>query len=763
MVIVKDYKKPENISEKIKSWSEPDIPERGVQILEARYLMKDDEGKVCESVKELFYRVAHVIASVDSVYNDFNSEESEKKFYELMTKGFFLPNSPALRGAGLNINLSACYVLPVEDSREGIFRSLREAVEIQAFGGGTGFNFSKLRPRGSLIKSTKGVASGPISFMEIFDLALGKTIAQGGTRQGANMGILDYNHPDVEEFIKAKNKEGKLRNFNISVGVTEDFIKKVLNEEKYELINHKGEIVKVVNAKEIFDKIVQNAWQSGDPGLIFLDRIERDNATPEIGKIESTNPCGEQPLLPYEVCNLGSINLKKFVEGNSFNFEKLGEVVFDAVHYLDNVIDVNTYPLEKIEKMAKANRKIGLGVMGFADTLINLGIAYGSDESYEFAEKIMSFINQLAKQASVKLAETRGEFPNWEKSIFNESKEYFKGENLKIRNAARTTIAPTGTLSNIAGVEGGIEPIFAIAYKRRSVFNEEGKAKFDFFVINSDFEKIAKQEGFYSEELLEEICENKGSLKNVKKPENISDARWNELKKIFVTSHDLDFEQHIKMQARFQRFLDSAVSKTINLPNSASVEDVRKAYLLAYELGVKGITIYRDGCKSFQVLAVPEKEIKHIRPELIGTTVKQITPHGTAFITLNVEKKNPANPYEVFINIGKGRRDIGAISEGIGRLASLIFKSGVSLDELLDQIENIPGETQVGLGPTKICSLPDAFAKGLREAYSQLNKNVEIKTNQKNISSGNLCPDCGNPLYFVEGCQKCNSCGYSRC
>ncbi|MFC1682409.1 adenosylcobalamin-dependent ribonucleoside-diphosphate reductase [Nanoarchaeota archaeon] len=768
-MLVQKYEKPVDLKEKLKSFPEPVIPQRGLDILQSRYLRKDEKGNVVETAKELLFRVAHVIGSADSLYEDFDVEETTKKFFNLMAKGFFIPNSPTLRGAGLNINLSACYVLPIEDNRHSIFNTLRDAADVQAFGGGTGFNFSNLRPRGALINTTKGVSSGPISFMETYDIALGKTIAQGGTRQGANMGILNYNHGDVESFIVAKNKEGRLTNFNISVGCTEEFMEQVLEKKEYSLIDHKGREIKKVNAKDVFDSIVKNAWISGDPGIIFLDRIENDNPTPNAGKIEATNPCGEQPLLPYESCNLGSINLRKFVEGNQIDYELLREVVENSVHFLDNVIDINKYPLEKIEESVKANRKIGLGVMGFADMLAALSVSYDSEEAVLLAEKIMKCINDSAKKSSNKLAETRGKFPNWKDSIYDPESVNFKGENIKLRNATRTTIAPTGTISNLAGVEGGIEPMFSLVYRRRSIFDEEGNAKFEFFIINSEFERVLKEEEIYSEGLIEKVADNRGTLKGLTKPESVDSERWEEIKKIFATSQEISYETHIKMQAAFQKHVDNAVSKTINLPNSATEEDVRNAYLLAYKTGIKGITVYRDGCKKGQVLSVKSKEKikeKIERPVVVGTTVKQSTPHGKAFITFNCVQNSPMVPHEAFINIGKGGKDIPAIAEGFGRLISIAFNYNVPLNEIVEQLRGISGETQTGFGSNRISSLPDAIAKGLSEAYFQLNGRevkldlVEKKT--KNSGSGNLCPECGSPLMLVEGCQKC-ICGYSKC
>lgn len=771
------YKKPKDLEKRISDWPEPSIPQRGLDILSERYLRKDESGKLIENPKEMFYRVAHIMGNVDSKYGDFNPQESEEKFYNLMAGGYFMPNSPTLRGAGLGINLSACYVLPVGDSRREIIKTLGDAVEIQAFGGGTGFNFSNVRPNGSRINSTGGVASGPISFMKSYDVMIGETIAQGGTRQGANMGILNYNHGDIERFIDAKSKEGILSNFNISVGVTEEFMNLVLRGENYALIDHKNNLLKEVNAKEIFDKITRNAWASGDPGIIFLDRIDRDNPTPHIGKIVSTNPCGEQPLLPYEACNLGSINLRKFVENKEINYSELERVVYESVHFLDNVIDANKYPLKKIDKMAKGNRKIGLGVMGFADMLVALEIQYGSKESFKVAEDVMEFINNSAKEASIKLAETRGTFPNWKGSIYDPDSKHFKGDSSKVRNATRTTIAPTGTISNLVGVEGGIEPMFAVGYMRKSVFDAKGNAKYEFPVINQEFERIAKEKGFYSEKLIEDIATSGGSLEKVVKPDEIQDSLWNHLKKIFTVSHNIPYDKHIKMQESFQKHVDNAVSKTINLPSSATVEDVFNSYMMAYESGLKGITIYRDGSKKGQVLSTQKENKSKIksegRPAVIGTTVKQLTPFGKSFITINVKKDDMKTPYEVFVIVGKGGADISAIAEGYGRLISLLFFYGCllygygnnsvnPLEDVCEQLSGIRGETQVGFGENKIPSLPHAIATGLREGYYRINKSIITIPNGRD-SSGNLCPDCGSKLIHESGCEKCLSCGYSKC
>ncbi len=556
-----------------------------VRVLERRYLLKDDQGNVIETPSQMFRRVAKAVASADRIYRkDADVRKTEDEFYRVMAYLEFLPNSPTLMNAGTEIGqLSACFVLPVEDSIDAIFDALKSMALIHKSGGGTGFSFSRLRPAGDLVKSTKGVASGPVSFMRIFDVAT-DVIKQGGKRRGANMGILRVDHPDIIEFITAKEKEGVLANFNVSVGVTDDFMKALKNDEEYDLINPRtGKAEKRLRARDVFDLIVTMAWRTGDPGIVFLDEINRHNPTPHIGRIESTNPCGEVPLLPYESCNLGSINLSKMVEDGKINWDKLKETVRTAVHFLDNVIDVNNYPLPEIEKNTKANRKIGLGVMGFAELLIQLNIPYDSEEAVATAEKTMKFISDEARKMSVELAEERGSFPNFKGSIWEK-----KGYKM-MRNATLTTIAPTGSISIIANASSGIEPLFAVSFVRNVMGTQ-------LFEVNQLFEKIAKERGFYSTELLTLIAKT-GSVKGVKEvPEDVQ--------RIFVTALDIAPEWHVKMQAAFQKYTDNAVAKTVNLPHEATLEDVRKIFMLAYELKCKGVTVYRYGSKREQVLYV---------------------------------------------------------------------------------------------------------------------------------------------------------------
>jgi len=554
-------------------------------VLRRRYLRKNDKGEVVETPSQMLRRVAEAIARPDSIYDhDADLGATTDEFYSVMSALEFLPNSPTLMNAGTELGqLSACFVLPVEDSMPGIFGTLRDMAIIHQSGGGTGFSFSRLRPKGDIVKSTSGIASGPISFMTIYDAAT-EVVKQGGRRRGANMGILRVDHPDIMEFITCKADPGVLRNFNISVAVTDAFMEAVKNDRDYDLINPRnGEVVKSLPAREVFDLIVTMAWQTGDPGLAFIDEINRANPTPAIGEIESTNPCGEVPLLPYESCNLASINLGRMVKDSVIDYDKLAQRVRTGVHFLDNVIDANRFPLKQIEAMTRGNRKIGLGVMGFADMLIELGIPYDSEEAIEAADKVMSFVLARAREASMELAAKRGTFPNYDASIWRE-------QNLPLRNATVTSVAPTGTISIIASCSSGIEPLFAIAYVREVL---EGTRLME---VNPAFERIARKRGFYSEDLMLDIA-RRGSVQHM-------DVVPDDVKRLFVTSMDIAPEWHVRMQAAFQRHCDNAVAKTVNLPREASREDVRRIYELAYELKCKGITVYRYGSKPEQVLYV---------------------------------------------------------------------------------------------------------------------------------------------------------------
>jgi len=568
---------------------EPKLTVNALEILKARYLLRDEKENIIETPTLLFERGARAIAKVDKTFGD-NSEKSERIFYEMMAKLEFLPNTPTLFNAGTDMGqLSACFVLPVEDSLDGIFTTVKNMALIEQTGGGVGFNFSRLRPRGDIVRSTKGVASGPVSFMRIFDTAT-EVIKAGGKRRGAMMGILRVDHPDVLDFITAKQNPTFLSNFNVSVAVTDEFMQAVEADEEYWLINPRNkEKIKQLKAKEVWNLIARSAWASGDPGVVFIDEINRHNPTPEVGKIESTNPCGEQPLLPYESCNLGSINLSRMVEDGKIRWKKLRETVRNAVHFLDNVIDANVYPLKEIAEITRANRKIGLGVMGFADMLIMLGVPYDSEEALKLGEQVMKFIEEEAQKKSREIAEKRGSFPNFEKSVWKDRYSAF-------RNATVTTVAPTGTISIIAGCSSGIEPLFAVSFIR----NVLGGARL--FETNALFEETAKARGFYSAKLLEEIARTGSVQKIGGVPEDV--------KRLFATALDIDPVWHIKMQAAFQKSTDNAVSKTVNLPNQAKVEEVREIYDLARKLKCKGVTVFRYGSKPEQVLYIGEIKTK---------------------------------------------------------------------------------------------------------------------------------------------------------
>lgn len=726
-----------------------ELAPNSLKVLERRYLKKDDSGKVMETPEELFWRVALAIAQIDKLYGvkDKEIDELTQKFYSLMSKLEFLPNSPTLMNAGRALGqLSACFVLPIEDSMESIFDAVKNTALIHKSGGGTGFSFSRLRPKDSVVASTSGVASGPISFMKVINAAT-EAVKQGGTRRGANMGILRVDHPDILDFITCKDNLRELNNFNISVAVTEDFMVKVEQDEYYELIDPRtgkpfeknGQILKY-KASEIFDLIVEHAWRSGEPGVIFLDRVNESNPTPQLGEIESTNPCGEQPLLPYESCNLGSINLSKMVKSEQeeivIDWEKLEKTIRLSVHFLDNVIDANKYPLPQIEKMTLDNRKIGLGIMGWADMLLQLEIPYDSEDALDLGEKVMDFIHKESHQFSSELAEKRGNFPNWGKSIYYDKK-------IPMRNATVTTIAPAGTISIIAGCSSGIEPLYAISYVR-TVMDQTRMIE-----VNPFFEKMSKDSGFYTEELMEKIAQ-KGSIKEFPEiPE--------EIKKIYVTAYEVSAEWHVRMQSAFQKYTDNAVSKTINLPNQATIEDVRKAYLMAYRSGCKGITVYRDGSRKEQVLTtrVESEVVVQDRPEtLTGITEKIKTGYGNLYVTLNsVEGK----PFEVFAQIGKSGYSTMADTEAICRLVSLALRSGVGVDKIIEQLIGIGGASQVFGNGERIMSIPDAIAKVLKKHFGNKKPNSD-----KDIDL-EFCPDCGAKLEFKEGCILCLDCGFSKC
>ena len=763
------------------------LTQNAMTVLEKRYLQRDVHGNMIEKPEEMFRRVARNIAEADWLYQpqgDLTSVEEE--FYGLMATLDFLPNSPTLMNAGRELQqLSACFVLPVGDSMEEIFDAVKQMALIQKSGGGTGFSFSRIRPKNDVVGSTKGVSSGPVSFMKVFDTAT-ETVKQGGTRRGANMGILRVDHPDILDFIQCKEGDHHFNNFNISVAATNEFMEALRKGEEYPLRNPRTrEIVQFLNARHVFEKIVYYAWRNGDPGIVFIDRINQDNPTPQLGQIESTNPCGEQPLLPYESCNLGSINLSNMVRNGTIDWERLGSVVEKAVHFLDNVIDMNRYTLPQIEAMTKANRKIGLGVMGFADLLIQLGVSYNGPDALEIGEKVMAFIQEKGRKASRELALTRGSFPNFHSSILGGSWD-------AMRNAAVTTIAPAGTISIIAGASSGIEPIFALAFIRHVLDGRE------LLEVNSLFEALAKKEGFYSEDMMKEIALT-GHVQDIQEvPEKI--------KKLFVTAHDISPEDHIRMQAAFQKHTDNAVSKTVNFPHEATVDDVAKVYQLAYELGCKGVTIYRDRSRVKQVLykggvspsrepsgdeeewPLPERKPKARQDVIHGSTRKIRTGCGNLYVTVNEDEEGSL--FEIFNQIGKAGGCAASQSEALGRLVSLAFRSGVEPEDVIRQLKGISCHTPVWYKEGKILSCADAVAKaiewhlqekrmkpmvdsateGKTPTIRALLSNTSLSDNpEQTIRNPSIpiflrgaCPECGGPLLYEEGCVKC-LCGYSDC
>jgi ribonucleoside-diphosphate reductase alpha chain len=656
--------------------------------------------------------------------------------------------------------LSACFVLPIEDSMESIFDAVKYTALIHKSGGGTGFSFSRLRPERDRVGSTGGIASGPVSFMRAFD-ATTDVIKQGGMRRGANMAILNVEHPDILRFIAAKEDQEALTNFNLSVAVTDEFVKAVGKGTDYNLVNPRtGEVTGKLNAKEVFDKIVDMAWRTGDPGVVFIDEINRHNPTPKLGKIESTNPCGEQPLLPFESCNLGSINLSKMVADKNgqphIDYDKLSQTVKLAVRFLDNVIAVNQFPLPEIAEMTKTTRKIGLGVMGFADMLIQLGIPYDSEQGLVVAEEIAHFISEEADKASIELAQERGVFPAFQESIYD------MPDGPRFRNASRTTIAPTGSLSIIANCSSGIEPLFALSYVRHILEGEE------FIEVNPYFEEMAQSGGFYSPDLMKQLAEGK-RLKDVEEvPE--------EIKKLFITAHDISPEWHVKMQAAFQKFTDSAVSKTVNFPHEATPEDVAKVYMLAYEEGLKGITIYRDRSRESQVLTVGEgvkkaegKLAPRKRPKVTkGVTERVNTGCGYIYVTVNFDSRGIS---EVFSTLGKAGGCAAAQLEAISRLTSLALRSGIDVDSIVKHLRGIRCPSIAWEQGHAILSCSDAIAsvleKYIREKTATREKNTNPNTPSENPemvkSWAGQCPDCGGPLIYQEGCNICLDCGFTKC
>ena len=730
-----------------------ELTENALRVLEKRYLIKDSQGNVIETPEEMFRRVAKHVASAEFLYNP-KADVSfwEQKFHKLMTKLEFLPNSPTLMNAGRELGqLSACFVIPIKDSMESIFDAVKYTALIHKSGGGTGFSFSQLRPEKDRVGSTGGIASGPVSFMRAFDTAT-DVIKQGGMRRGANMAILNVNHPDILKFITAKEDPRALTNFNLSVAVTDEFMTAVEQDTEYNLINPRTkEIDGRLKAREVFNKIVDMAWRTGDPGIVFIDQINRYNPTPELGRIESTNPCGEQPLLPFESCNLGSINLSKMITYKNsqpqIDYSKLAETVRIAVRFLDNVIDVNKFPLPQIADMTKTTKKIGLGVMGFADMLIQLHIPYNSEKALEIAEDIMHFISDEATKESVRLAEERGVFPAFEKSIYNVP------GGLRVRNASRTTIAPTGTLSIIAGCSSGIEPLFALSYTRHILDGEE------LLEVNPYFERKAREEGFYSEELVKKLA---AGVK-LSEIEDIPD--W--VKRVFATSHDISPEWHVKVQAAFQKFTDSAVSKTVNFPYEATREDVAKVYMLAYKEGLKGITIYRDRSREGQVLTIGKEKkptegklVPRRRPKVTtGVTRRVTTGCGYIYVTVNFDEQGIC---EVFSSLGKAGGCASAQLEATSRLISLALRSGVDIASIVRHLRGIRCPSISWEEGQAILSCADAIG-------SILEKHIGEETKGSTEDFGVIknwvgqCPDCGSSLIYQEGCHICLTCGYTKC
>jgi ribonucleoside-diphosphate reductase alpha chain len=816
-----------------------ELTENARIVLGKRYLKKDASGEPNEEPEVMFWRVARTIAAVDGDYGASESavDEVARQFYDLMINGRFEPNSPTLMNAGRPLGqLSACFVLPVDDAlsngQSGIYDTLKSMALVHQSGGGTGFSFSRLRSEGQMVRSTMGVASGPVSFMKLYDAST-DVVKQGGTRRGANMGILRVDHPDIRSFIMCKNDTTQITNFNISVAITDKFMDAVSNDETYDLVNPRsGEVVGQEDARQIFDMIIHGAWLTGEPGTFFIDRANEYNPVPALGSYEATNPCGEQPLLPYDVCNLGSINLGQFVKHDArpgtspdegVDWDGLRQVIHLSTHFLDNVIDANVYPLPEIHDLAQNIRRIGLGVMGWADMLVRLGVPYDSTQGVELGRRVMEFLNEESRNASETLAETRGVFPAWEASIWGpEGKAATRSDGTRVRpvrelrNCNLTTVAPTGTISIFAGCSGGIEPMFAVAFMR----NQAGSLMPD---VNPDFVRMAQEGGWYSEDLMERIAQE-GHIHFDEVPEDVQ--------KIFRTAHDITPEWHVRMQAAFQEHTDSAISKTTNFPREATEEQVRQIYELAFSLGCKGVTVYRDGSRDGQVLSTgattkgeeailasaevtdlqsqladAREEAHNLRIEielmksaqldrdetagaarhkrqrpaaLRGYTMKMMSPLGDLYVTINEDVNG--RPFEVFCTLGKAGGPANADAEAVGRLMSLALRSGISINQVKDQLRGISCDRAVGLGPNKVLSVPDAIGQaieryleekaGIQEALpltvsaTQGAEQTQASTSSNGPESFDMgtCPDCGTGhLAFEEGCKKCHVCGYSEC
>lgn len=775
--------------------------------LKQRYLLKDEKGEVIETIPEMYDRIAGAIAEAEKNYNNGEENFSKQKeiFHDMMADLYFLPNSPTLMNAGTSDGqLSACFVLPIEDSIESIFEAVKRTALIHKSGGGTGFSFSRIREKDSVVRTTGGVASGPISFMRVFN-ATTEEIKAGGRRKGANMGMLRIDHPDILDFIDCKTVDGVLNNFNISVALTDVFMEAVKEDKEYDLISPKNNrVVKSIRARDVFDKLVNNAWNNGEPGIFFIDRANQYNPTPKEGDYESTNPCGEQILLPNESCNLGSINLANFViksdnkyldiwkdwkyplyeKGsytfkdisienvesalrNIIDFDLLKFIVENAVRFLDDVIDVNCFPFKEIEQQTKRNRKIGLGIMGFAELLLKIGVPYNSELGREVAEALMKFIYNTAINASIKLARERGVFPTYEDSTW-------KLMDAKMRNATVTTLAPTGTISLIAGTSSGIEPYFSFAYERHIL---DGKTLLE---RNELLAEVLKEYGIYSDELIKKIVDNHGMLKGIEGiPEEISS--------VFVSAHEISPKDHILMQASFQKYVDNAISKTINFTNDATKKDIYNAFMLAYDSGCKGTTVYRDGSRSTQVLTTSSKKEEekkddstsnidvYNRPKkLYGSTKTVQIGCGKILVTVNHDNNNKVK--EVIVTSGKGG-GCHAQSEAIGRLISISLRANVDINEIIHQLRGIRCDACKKKGLDGI-SCPDAIGRYIEEEQKYLDNMLpeitedgineekispDVKIIEEPVNESNKCPQCGAQLAHESGCVKCYNCDYSKC
>ena len=764
-----------------------------LKVLSKRYLTRGPDGQVLETPEDLLRRVARAIAAPEAHFDRSpwhgDQKPLEERFYRMMLDGEFMPNSPTLMNAGKPLGqLSACFVLPIEDSMEGIFDAIKHAAMIHKSGGGTGFAFSRLRPANDIVASTNGVSSGPVSFMRVFNIAT-ETIKQGGTRRGANMAILRVDHPDILDFIRSKEDNTALTNFNISIAVTNAFMDAVARDGEYELFNPRNQQVSGrLQARKVFNLMVEGAWRNGEPGIVFLDRINRDNPTPHVGAIESTNPCGEQPLLPYESCNLGSLNVARFAASpdsvHRIDYPRLKEAIHHGVRFLDNVIEANRYPLPAIEQMTRSNRKIGLGIMGWADLLVQLEIPYSSESALTLAEEMMGFINREAWNASADLARERGAYPNFPGSVQEK-----KGRP-PVRNATVTTIAPTGTISILANCSSGIEPLFAIAYEKHVMDGER------LVEVHPYFLEVAGKRGFLSDDLLQRIAQS-GSLAKIE--EIPSDVR-----RIFCTSHDILPEWHVRMQAAFQKFTDNAVSKTVNFPHDATMRDVERVFQLAHTLGCKGITVYRDGSRDEQVLNVgsgkakgkgettPSGPIARPRPELTqGSTERVKIGCGNLYVTVNSDDRGVC---EVFTSLGRAG-GCPSQSEATARLISTALRAGLSVEQIVDQLKGIRCLSTLKRGPgtngTRVLSCPDAIGRAIERFHNQWKSQkteglppreglppvvgagavVAAKSGSDpsrtwvadSENFGQICPDCGEGLEHEGGCIICRSCGYSKC